>query len=106
MPLSSLSQYRRYETAARRVIAIRRALPKASLAHGMGVGSRTLMAVLSYFGVDYFDSTSWFTQATRGEKLLPITLCIFDKPKGKPECELCQLHVGTGNVPGAGRACS
>jgi 7-cyano-7-deazaguanine tRNA-ribosyltransferase len=94
VPVSHFSKYRQYDEAAKRVLEAISILPRKSLVHAMGAGSRTTMAVLSYFGADIFDSTSWFSVAAQGEKLKPVTLCIFDRPKGKPECDLCQSSHG------------
>ena len=55
----------------------------------MGAGSRTTIAVLAYFGVELFDSTSWYTAAMYGESFPPVTTCVVGTPLGKPQCKLC-----------------
>ncbi len=90
VPVSRFSKNRQYLRAAERVLEVRDVLPRGSVMHAMGAGSRTTIAILAALGAELFDSTSWFTLATRGETLKPVTHCVLGKPTGKPACALCQ----------------
>lgn len=94
IPVSNFSKYRQYDESVRRVLEVKSLLPRTAIIHGMGAGSRTTMAVLAYLGVEIFDSSSWFTRAWRGERFTPVNSCVFDKPRGKPQCTFCPARPG------------
>lgn len=90
IPMSSYSKYRLYAQGVDRFLIARNALPGNAVLHALGCGSRTLMALLTYFGADLFDSSGYFRTASYGKKLVPITMCVLGRPTGKPECAMCQ----------------
>jgi queuine/archaeosine tRNA-ribosyltransferase len=90
------SKYRRYAAAVERVVHATAALPPTAVVHGLGCGSRTLMAILSALGVRIFDSRGYYQRAMYGENIETITMCALGTPRNKPTCGVCL----TRNLPG------
>jgi queuine/archaeosine tRNA-ribosyltransferase len=89
IPLSHYSKYRQYEQAISKVKSLQGYFHKDTTFHGLGCGSRTMIAVLAYFGVRFFDSSAYYKTALHGNAVRPISLCSINKPGSKPECKEC-----------------
>jgi queuine/archaeosine tRNA-ribosyltransferase len=98
VPVSMQSKYRRYAAAVERVLHATAHLPPTAVVHALGCGSRTLIAILSAFGVTIFDSRSFYQRAIYGENIEGITMCALGTPKGKPACGACLQRTKPGRT--------
>ena len=89
VPLGMQAKYRRYGPAVERVAYAVSALPSRAALHALGCGSRTLIAVLAYFGVTIFDARSYYQRALYGDNLKSVTMCALGAPRAKPGCGAC-----------------
>ncbi|MBK9333898.1 MAG: hypothetical protein IPM96_16185 [Ignavibacteria bacterium] len=89
IPLSSYSKKRQYESAVLKVIAIRKNFPSNVTFHALGCGSRTLIAILTYFGVRFFDSSSFYKVAMIDAFYDNEEFCSINRPNSKAECKFC-----------------
>ena len=89
VPLSNFSKHRKYKEAAEKFLLIKKQFPATAIFHGLGCGSRTLIAILTHLGVRFFDSSAFYKAATFNEAVDPESFCSINKPNSKKECAQC-----------------
>lgn len=89
IPLSHYSKYRQYAQAINKVKSLQSFFPQDTTFHGLGCGSRTMIAILAHFGVRFFDSSAYYKTALHGNAVKPISLCSINKPGSRKECGDC-----------------
>jgi len=89
IPLSHYSKYRQYEQAIYKVKSLQGFFNKDTTFHGLGCGSRTMIAILAHFGVRFFDSSAYYKTALHGNAVKPISLCSINQPGSRKECGEC-----------------
>ncbi len=95
IPLSHYSKYRQYAQAINKVKSIQGFFNKDTTFHGLGCGSRTMIAILAHFGVRFFDSSAYYKTALHGNAVKPISMCSINKPGSKKECSICLFKQRT-----------
>jgi queuine/archaeosine tRNA-ribosyltransferase len=91
IPLSNFSKYKNYEMAIKKYLLIKKYFNKETIYHGLGCGSRTLIAILSFLGMRFFDSSSFYKTATYKEIIKGESFCSVKRPYSKKKCRQCLL---------------
>jgi len=91
IPLSQYSKYRQYESAILKVKNVKKHFDNKTIFHGLGCGSRSLIAILSHLGIRLFDSSAFYKAALHDEAVEPVTFCSINKPNSKKECKACLM---------------